>query len=93
MAENDCKQFSTTPYGPGGFNLTNCIASRDYALERGIAWRGHNLLWHNQRPEWLVNGTFTVEELRNDIIPSGAYGVLKGSVRLVDLAADHHGQC
>lgn len=79
--------FSTQPYGPSGFNLTNCTITRDYALDRGVAWRGHNLLWHSQRPDWLVNNKYTEEELRNDIIPNGAYGVLKGSVYVLPLAS------
>lgn len=39
MAENDCKEFSTEPE-QGDFNLTACLAIRDYAYAQGIAFRG-----------------------------------------------------
>jgi GH35 family endo-1,4-beta-xylanase len=40
VAENDCKWFSNEPVAPGVFNLTACESLRDYAFERGIAFRG-----------------------------------------------------
>lgn len=35
-----------------------------FAGQHGQDVRGHTLLWHMQNPEWLENGDFTPEELR-----------------------------
>ncbi|KAJ7694173.1 glycoside hydrolase superfamily [Mycena rosella] len=80
VAENDCKWFSNEPVTPGVFNLTACQSLRDYAFQRGIAFRGHNTFWHNQRPDWLANNplNFTVAELNNTIIPNAVETVIEG---------------
>ncbi|MEV4733969.1 endo-1,4-beta-xylanase [Saccharopolyspora sp. NPDC049426] len=36
----------------------------DFAEQHGQVMRGHTLLWHSQNPEWLENGGFSPEELR-----------------------------
>jgi len=41
VAENDCEWFSNEP-SQGVFNLTACEGLRDFAFQRGIAFRGHN---------------------------------------------------
>jgi len=80
VAENDCKWFSNEPVAPGVFNLTACESLRDYAFERGIAFRGHNTFWHNQRPDWLANNpfNFTVAQLNKTIIPTAVETVIEG---------------
>jgi endo-1,4-beta-xylanase len=35
-----------------------------FAQEHGQVVRGHTLLWHSQNPDWLEEGDFTPEELR-----------------------------
>jgi len=35
-----------------------------FAREHRQAVRGHTLVWHNQNPTWLTEGTFTPDELR-----------------------------
>lgn len=35
-----------------------------FAEERGMAVRGHTLLWHSQNPAWLEEGDLTRDELR-----------------------------
>ncbi|KAJ6513863.1 glycosyl hydrolase family 10-domain-containing protein [Mycena vitilis] len=79
VAENNCKWFSNEP-AEGEFNLTACASLRDYAFQRDDAFRGHNTLWHNQRPDWLVNNpfNFTVTELNENIIPSAVQSVIEG---------------
>jgi GH35 family endo-1,4-beta-xylanase len=39
VAENNCKWFSTEP-GNGVFNLTACQSLRDFAVKRGVPFRG-----------------------------------------------------
>jgi GH35 family endo-1,4-beta-xylanase len=39
VAENDCKWFSNEP-SQGVFNLTACEGPRDFAFQRGVAFRG-----------------------------------------------------
>ncbi|KAJ7584760.1 glycoside hydrolase superfamily [Mycena floridula] len=77
VAENNCKWFSTEPVANGVFNLTACESLRDYAFERGIAFRG---LWHSQRPDWLANSpsNFTVQQLNKTIIPTAVQSVITG---------------
>lgn len=36
----------------------------DFAEQHGQVMRGHTLLWHSQNPEWLENGDFSPDELR-----------------------------
>lgn len=36
----------------------------DYADEHGLDVRGHTLLWHNQQPSWLSEGSWDSDELR-----------------------------
>ncbi|KAK7015022.1 beta-xylanase [Favolaschia claudopus] len=79
VAENNCKWFSNEP-AQGVFNLTACEDLRDFAFQRGIAFRGHNTLWHNQRPDWLANNplNFTVSQLNRTIIPNAVQSVIEG---------------
>lgn len=80
VAENNCKWFSNEPASPGLFNLTACESLRNYAFQRGIAFRGHNTFWHNQRPDWLVNNpfNFTATDLNKTIIPTAVETVIEG---------------
>ncbi|KAJ7285656.1 glycoside hydrolase superfamily [Mycena rebaudengoi] len=79
VAENNCKWFSTEP-GNGVFNLTACQSLRDFAVKRGVPFRGHNTLWHNQRPDWLTTDPlkFTVAQLNKTIIPTAVQSVITG---------------
>ncbi|KAJ7904054.1 glycoside hydrolase superfamily [Mycena leptocephala] len=79
VAENDCKWFSNEP-SQGVFNLTACEGLRDFAFQRGVAFRGHNTLWHTGRPSWLVNNPFefTVAQLNETIIPVAVQSVIEG---------------
>ncbi|KAJ6623448.1 glycoside hydrolase superfamily [Mycena sp. CBHHK59/15] len=79
VAENDCKWFSNEP-AEGVFNLTACESLRNFAFQRGIAFRGHNTLWHNQRPDWLVNDplNIAVAQLNKTTIPAAVRNVIEG---------------
>jgi endo-1,4-beta-xylanase len=43
------------------FGPADVLAS--FAQSRGMAFRGHVLVWHNQNPAWLTSGSFTPAEL------------------------------
>ncbi len=39
----------------------------DFAERNNLTVHGHTLLWHNQQPAWLAQGTWTPDELRQII--------------------------
>ncbi|MFX0537069.1 endo-1,4-beta-xylanase [Ornithinimicrobium sp. Y1847] len=46
------------------FNFTASDDIVSFAAQHGQHVRGHALLWHSQNPEWLLQGDFTDDELR-----------------------------
>lgn len=46
------------------YNFTDADAIVEFAEANGQVVRGHTLLWHSQNPEWLEQGNFTADELR-----------------------------
>ena len=61
VAENAFK-WSAMHLGPSTYYFDDTDALVDFAGENGMAVRGHTLVWHNQNPGWLTNGTFTRDE-------------------------------
>ena len=61
---NQCKWTATHPHQEE-YNLTNCIKSFNYAHGAGQMFRGHNLCWGKDNPDWLQSGNWTREQLRN----------------------------
>lgn len=55
-------QFDTEPE-PGVFTFADGDVIADFVKKTGKKLRGHNCVWHNQLPDWVVNGTFTAPEL------------------------------
>jgi endo-1,4-beta-xylanase len=53
-SENDMKWGSLQPT-EGGFNFAAADAQVAFAKARGMAVRGHTLVWHAQNPAWLFN--------------------------------------
>jgi endo-1,4-beta-xylanase len=49
----------------GEYNFDDADAILDFAEKWGQDVRGHTLLWHSQNPEWLEEGDFSAEELRD----------------------------
>lgn len=61
--ENQLKwEFVHPEQGQYDFEAADAIV--DFAEENDQQVRGHTLLWHSQNPEWLEEGDFTPEELR-----------------------------
>ncbi|RPD69028.1 endo-beta-1,4-glucanase [Lentinus tigrinus ALCF2SS1-7] len=61
-AANVMKWFDTEPE-PGVFTFEDGDVIADFVKKTGKKLRGHNCVWHNQLPDWVVNGTFTPSEL------------------------------
>ncbi|MFD0599473.1 endo-1,4-beta-xylanase [Catellatospora coxensis] len=53
-AENEMKWDATEP-SQGNFSYTNADRIVSHAQSRGMAIRGHALLWHQQQPGWAQN--------------------------------------
>ena len=73
---NQCKWASTHPER-STFTLQNCIDALKYAHGANQKFRGHNLCWGNNNPEWLLNGKWTQEELR-ELLENHISTVMKG---------------
>ncbi|MEV3858758.1 endo-1,4-beta-xylanase [Streptomyces sp. NPDC050095] len=61
---NAMKWYATEPQR-GVFDYTAGDEIVNYARSKGLAVRGHTLLWHQQLPDWLTSGTWTKDELRS----------------------------
>lgn len=86
-AENAMKWESIEPQR-GVYTWEQADALVDFARTHGQLVRGHTLIWHNQNPAWLTNGTFTTEELRA-ILKNHIFTVLrhfKGRISAWDVA-------
>ncbi|WP_329112641.1 endo-1,4-beta-xylanase [Streptomyces sp. NBC_01353] len=62
-AGNAMKWYATEP-ARGVFDFTAADEVVAFAKAHHQKVRGHTLLWHNQLPAWLTDGTWTPEELR-----------------------------
>jgi len=62
-AENGCKWDSIHP-GQHRYDFTACDVVKDFARAHSMAFRGHNLCWGNQNPDWLTGGSFTSTQKR-----------------------------
>lgn len=60
--ENAMK-FGPIHPGPATYNFGPADAIVAFAQAHQMAVRGHTLVWHNQRPNWLSEGKYTPQEL------------------------------
>jgi endo-1,4-beta-xylanase len=67
---NDMKYFATEP-DQNNFTYSGGQVTVDIAEDHGKYLRCHNLIWSNQLPDWVINGTWTrdtlIEVMRNHI--------------------------
>ncbi|KAF8126890.1 glycoside hydrolase family 10 protein [Boletus edulis] len=59
---NTMKWYATEPE-KNVFNFTGGDQIVAFAKATGKIIRGHNLIWHNQLPDWVTNGSWTPETL------------------------------
>ncbi|MGW0613018.1 endo-1,4-beta-xylanase [Streptomyces sp. NPDC002788] len=59
---NAMKWGSVEP-GRGSYNWAEADRIVDFAEAHGQQVRGHTLLWHQQNPDWLTNGSWTRDQL------------------------------
>jgi endo-1,4-beta-xylanase len=45
------------------FSFAEADAIVDFAEAHAMKVRGHTLVWHNQNPQWLINGIFSHDEI------------------------------
>jgi len=56
-------KWDTTEPTQGGFNFSNGDAVVAFAKAHGQMVRAHTLVWHNQLPSWVANGSWTADTL------------------------------
>ncbi|QYR20237.1 endo-1,4-beta-xylanase [Paenibacillus sp. sptzw28] len=64
-AGNELKWDATEPQ-EGQFNFTRADKAFHFAVDNGIDFRGHTLVWHSQTPDWVfhdANGSLASKEL------------------------------
>jgi endo-1,4-beta-xylanase len=62
--ENEMKWVSIEAQR-GVFTFGQADAEVEFAEQHHMLVRGHNLVWHNQLPNWLTGGTFTNDQLKD----------------------------
>lgn len=50
------------------YDFSKAKPAVDFMHQNSIALRGHTLVWHRQNPDWLVNGGFSVQELKEILV-------------------------
>jgi len=66
VAENACKLSGIQPE-KGVFNFEGCDAHYEKAVELGMKFRGHCLIWFNYQPQWFQDIT-DPEEMEKTIV-------------------------
>lgn len=61
VAENVFK-FGPIHPAPDRYDFAAADAIADFAREKGMKLRGHTLVWYQQLPAWVTQGTFTRDE-------------------------------
>lgn len=62
LVAGNAMKFDTTHPAPGRYNFCRGDQLLRFAETNHMRMRGHVLLWHNQIPSWVTNGTYTQAE-------------------------------
>jgi len=84
-AGNACKWAATHP-SRDEYSLSKCVSSFQYAQSKSQQFRGHNLCWGNNNPQWLLDGNFSENELKS-ILEDHVTSVMKGLEKHGDVYA------
>ncbi|MEU9240072.1 endo-1,4-beta-xylanase [Streptomyces sp. NPDC048385] len=63
LTPGNAMKWGTVEPTRGSFNWTEADQIVAFAQAHGQQVRGHTLVWHNQNPSWLTNGTWTPAQL------------------------------
>jgi endo-1,4-beta-xylanase len=64
LVPGNAMKFDATQPAPGRYNFCAADVVVRFAAANHMAVRGHVLVWHEQVPQWVRNGTFSREEAR-----------------------------
>jgi endo-1,4-beta-xylanase len=59
VPENELKMHALHPEGPDSFDFSRADTLVDYATQKGLLIRGHNLIWHH--PNWMPKWSETAD--------------------------------
>lgn len=76
IVAGNSQKFDQTEPTQDNFDFTNGDAITDIAGKTGQLLRCHNLVWHQQLPEFVTSGTFSADEL-TDIMKNHITKVMK----------------
>jgi endo-1,4-beta-xylanase len=63
MTPENVLKFAVIHPEPGRYDFSQGDRLAEFARRHGLKMRGHVLIWHEQLPDWVRNGSFTREEL------------------------------
>lgn len=63
LTPENAMKFAVIHPSQNVYDFSQADAIVGFAKQQGMQVRGHTLVWHNQLPQWLTNGTFTRDEM------------------------------
>lgn len=63
VTPENAMKFGPIHPGPEEYDFSGADAIVSFAKTHGMMVRGHTLVWHNQLPDWITNGTYSRDQL------------------------------